>query len=78
MVRLNLKKRRAKVILGQMVEVRKQLFDCLRRDDFIDVYLNKLQELDYYILFCDACESIYIELFYDWVEKNNLSSIFKQ
>lgn len=58
--------------------VRKQLFDCLRRHDFVDVYLIKLHELDYYDLFCDTCESIYMDIFYEWVDKNNLSSEFKQ
>lgn len=52
--------------------IRKQLFDILRRDEYIDAYLEKLRELDLYDEFMDVCGDIYIQIFEEWAEKNEL------
>ena len=52
--------------------IRKQLFDILRRDDYIDAYLEKLRELDLFNDFTDACGDIYYQIFEEWREKNEL------
>ena len=52
--------------------VRKQLFDILRRDEYMDLYLDKLRELDLYNDFIDACGDIYIQIFEEWAEENGL------
>ena len=54
-------------------EIRKQLFDILRRHKYIDAYLDKLRELNLYDDFVDACGDIYIQIFKEWADKNNLS-----
>lgn len=53
-------------------EIRKQLFNILRRDDFIDAYLDKLRELDLYDDFMDICGDVYIQIFEEWAKKKNL------
>jgi len=53
-------------------ETRTILFNILRRFDYIDAYLNKLKELDLYQDFLDACGEIYIQIFNEWAEKNDL------
>lgn len=53
--------------------VRKQLFDILRRDEYIDLYLDKLRELDLYDDFIDACGDIYIQIFEEWAKENGLN-----
>ena len=52
--------------------IRKQLFDILKRRDYMDMYLNKLHELTLYEDFVDACGDIYIQLFDEWTEENDL------
>lgn len=52
--------------------IRKQLFDILRRDESMDAYLDKLRELDLYDDFIYACGDIYIQIFEDWAEQNEL------
>lgn len=53
-------------------ENRKQLFGILRRTDYMDAYLQKLHELNLYDDFIDACGDIYIQLFEEWADRNNL------
>lgn len=45
------------------------MFDILRRRDS---YLDKLHELNLYEDFIDACGDIYIQIFDEWAEKNDL------
>lgn len=52
--------------------IRKQLFDILKRRDYMDMYLNKLHELTLYEDFVDACGDIYIQIFDEWTEENDL------
>lgn len=35
--------------------IRKQLFDILRRDEYMDAYLEKLRELELFDDFTEAC-----------------------
>lgn len=51
---------------------RKQLFDILRRDEYIDPFLDKLHELGIYDSFDEICGDIYIQIFKDWADKNSL------
>lgn len=53
-------------------EIRKQLFYILRRDDYIDTYLDKLREFNLYDDFIDACGDLYSQLFEEWEHKNGL------
>jgi len=53
-------------------KIRKQLFDILRRDKYMDAYLDKLHELNLYDDFINVCGSIYIQIFDEWAEENNL------
>ncbi len=48
------------------------LSDILRRMDYMDAYLDKLHELNLYEDFIDACGDIYIQIFAEWAEKNDL------
>ena len=52
--------------------IRRQLFDILRRRDYMDAYLDKLHELNLYEDFVDACGDIYIQIFDEWTEENDL------
>ena len=53
-------------------ESRKQLFDILKRNKYMEAYLDKLHELNLYDDFVDVCEDIYIQNFEEWADKNNL------
>lgn len=53
-------------------EIRKQLFYTLRRSEYIDAFIDKLREFNLYDDFVDACEDIYIQIFEDWAEENEL------
>ena len=53
-------------------EIRKQLFDILKRNKYMDAYLDKLHELNLYDDFVYTCEDIYIQIFEEWADKNNL------
>ena len=53
--------------------MRRQLFDILRRRDYMDAYLDKLHELNLYEDFVDACGDVYIQIFDVWAEKNDLN-----
>lgn len=57
-------------------QIRKQLFDILRRYDFIDAYIEKLYELDLYEDFVNVCGDIYYQIFDEWAEKYGL--VFKK
>ena len=52
--------------------IRKQLFDILRRDEYMDAYLEKLRELELFDDFTEACGDIYDQIFEEWCEKNEL------
>ena len=54
-------------------EMRRQLFDILRRRDYMDLYLDKLHELDLYEDFDEVCGDIYIQIFDEWAKENNLN-----
>ena len=53
-------------------DVRKQLFYTLRRNEYIDAFIDKLREFNLYDDFVDACEDIYIQIFEEWAEENEL------
>ncbi len=53
-------------------EIRRQLFNILRRRNYMDAYLDKLHELNLYEDFIDACGDIYIQIFDEWAEKNDI------
>lgn len=52
--------------------IRRQLFNILSRDKYIDAFLNKLRELNLYDDFIEACGDIYIQIFEEWAHKNGL------
>ena len=53
-------------------EIRKQLFYTLRRSEYIDAFIDKLREFNLYDDFVDACVDIYIQIFEEWAEENEL------
>lgn len=53
-------------------EIRRQLFNILRRDDYMDAYLDKLHELNLYEDFDIVCGDIYIQIFDEWTKENDL------
>lgn len=52
--------------------IRKQLFDILRRDKYVDAYIEKLRELELYDDFTEICGDIYVQIFEEWSDKNEL------
>lgn len=52
--------------------IRTQLFNILRRREYMDDYLTKLHELNLYEDFIEACEDIYIQMFEEWADRNGL------
>lgn len=52
--------------------IRKQLFDILRRDEYVDAYIEKLCELELYDDFTETCGDIYVQFFEEWSDKNEL------
>lgn len=54
-------------------EIRKQLFDILRRGDYMDAYLDKLHELNSYDYFVDVCGDVYYQIFEEWADENDLN-----
>lgn len=53
--------------------IRKQLFSILRRHDFVDAFLDELREHNLYDDFDMICGDIYVQMFHEWEEKNELS-----
>lgn len=53
-------------------EIRRQLFNILRRDDYMDAYLDKLHELNLYEDFDIVCGDVYIQIFDEWTKENDL------
>jgi hypothetical protein len=53
-------------------EIRKQLFDILKRNEYMDAYLDKLRELNLYDDFVGSCGDVYIQIFKEWADKNDL------
>lgn len=51
---------------------RKQLFDILRRRNYVVAFLDKLRELDLYDYFAEVCEELYIQIFEEWADRNGL------
>lgn len=54
-------------------EMRKQLFNVLRRDDYVDAFIEKLHELNLYDDFEMVCGDVYDQIFLDWAERNGLN-----
>lgn len=53
-------------------ETRKILFGILRRDKFVDAFVEMLHELKLYDDFIDACGSVYEQIYREWGEENGL------
>lgn len=53
-------------------EIRKQLFDILRRSNYVDSFVEKLHRLNLYDLFEMICGGVYVQLFFEWADKNGL------
>lgn len=52
--------------------IRKKLFDVLRRDKFVDAFIDKLHELNLYDDFMDSFGDIYYQIFDEWADRNGL------
>jgi len=53
--------------------IRKQLFDILRRDNYVDAFINQLHICELYEDFSMICGDIYIQIFQEWEQKNGLA-----
>lgn len=53
-------------------ECRRQLFNILRNKEYIDAYMEKLREMNLYDDFIDVCGDVYMQIFIEWADKNNL------
>ena len=47
--------------------IRKQLFNILRRDEYMDAFLEKLRELELFDDFTEACWEVYDQIFKECV-----------
>lgn len=54
-------------------ETRKQLFNILRRKEYVDSFIEKLRELNLYEDFEMICGDIYEQLFLEWAEEKKLN-----
>lgn len=52
--------------------IRKKLFDVLRRDEYVDAFIDKLHELNLYDDFMDSFGDIYYQIFDEWADRNGL------
>lgn len=52
--------------------IRKQLFSILRRNDYVDSFVEELKKLNLYDDLDMVCGDIYEQIFLDWAEKNDL------
>ena len=48
------------------------MFYILRRDDFVNPFIEKLKELDLYEEFCDECGNLYDDILISWAEKHSI------
>lgn len=53
-------------------EIRKQLFNILRRNNYMAAFIEKLNELNLYEDFVYGCIEIYVQIFREWADKNDL------
>ena len=54
-------------------EIRTQLFNILRKSNYVDAFIEKLHELNLYDEFEMVCGDIYAQMFFDWSKKNELN-----
>ena len=54
-------------------EIRKRLFNILRKHNYVEPFIEELRELNLYDEFEMACGDIYRQLFFEWAEKNELN-----
>lgn len=54
-------------------EMRKKLFNILRNSNYVDAFIEGLRELNLYDEFEMICGDIYVQLFFEWADKNGLS-----
>ena len=53
-------------------EIRKYLFNILRRTNFVDCFIEGLHKVNLYDEFEMTCGDIYEQMFLDWAKKNGL------
>lgn len=53
-------------------DIRKQLFNILRRHNYMAAFIEKLNELNLYDEFVNCCVEIYVQIFEEWAEDNDL------
>ena len=54
-------------------EIRKRLFNILRKHNYVEPFIEEVRELNLYDEFEMACGDIYRQLFFEWAEKNELN-----
>ena len=53
--------------------IRKQLFNILRRDNYVDAFIDELYKCELYVDFDMICGDIYIQIFQEWERNNGLA-----
>lgn len=53
-------------------DMRKELFNILRRHHYIDEFLDKISEFDLYDDFELICGDIYDQIFMEWQKENDI------
>ena len=53
--------------------IRKQLFNILRRDNYVDAFIDELYKCELYEDFDMICGDIYIQIFQEWERNNGLA-----
>ena len=53
-------------------EIRKQLFNVLRRTDYVKPFVEALRSMDLYEDFDMVCGDIYMQMFEEWAERRKL------
>ena len=59
-------------------EIRKRLFNILRRSEYVHAFMEGLHAFHLYDDFEMACWEIYEQMFLDWAEKKGLLSILRR
>ncbi|MBR4058685.1 MAG: hypothetical protein IKK03_02450 [Lachnospiraceae bacterium] len=54
--------------------IRKQLFNILRRDNYVDAFIDELHKCELYEDFDMICGDIYIQIFQEWEKNNGLTN----
>ena len=53
-------------------DIRKELFDILKRFDYMDMFYEALEKYNLYEHYCEVTDGIYHDVLIEWANKNNI------